>query len=61
MSIKTTSACTLTSKSAISSGLVIVNKPEGYVVSGPRVEENTTFKKLIVTPGSPDNVEDITG
>jgi sugar lactone lactonase YvrE len=61
MAIKTTGASIITSKSAISSGLVIVNRPEGYVITGPRVEAGTTFKKLVVTPGSPDNVEDITG
>jgi sugar lactone lactonase YvrE len=61
MAIKTTGASIITSKSAISSGLVIVNRPEGYFITGPRVEAGTTFKKLVVTPGSPDNVEDITG
>ena len=61
MAIKTTGASIITSKSAISSGLVIVNRPEGYVITGPRVESGTTFKKLVVAPGFPDNIEDITG
>jgi hypothetical protein len=34
MAIKTTGASIITSKSAISSGLVIVNRPEGYVING---------------------------
>lgn len=61
MPTKSSSTSILSSKSIVSSGLVIVNRPEGYTITGSRVAADSTFNKLIVTPGSPDSVTAISG